>query len=90
MTIKAEKGGVGKTTLSIILTQIALMKGKKVLAIDQDEQCNFYSSISYLEHVSKFKDLLTLKTVLTEKDFDTQTDLMIIDCPPTLASGDRT
>ncbi len=29
------KGGVGKTTVSVILTQIALMHNKKVLAIDQ-------------------------------------------------------
>ena len=43
------KGGVGKTTLSIILTQIALMNNKKVLAFDQDEQLNFYASMSYLK-----------------------------------------
>lgn len=63
------KGGVGKTTLSIILTQIALKHNKKVVAFDQDEQLNFYTSMSYLTK---------------EKGFDIPADLLIIDCPPGL------
>ena len=76
------KGGVGKTTLSIILTQIALMKNKKVLAVDQDTQNNFNFSISYLKNESNFKHLFTFKTSLTQQDFDAPVDLIIIDCPP--------
>ena len=79
------KGGVGKTTLSIILTQIALMNNKKVLAFDQDEQLNFYASMSYLKKEKDFQDLLTLSTFpLKEEDFDLPADLLIIDCPPGL------
>jgi len=52
------KGGVGKTTLSIILTQIALKHNKKVVAFDQSEQQDFYHSISYLTKEDKFKDSL--------------------------------
>ena len=75
------KGGVGKTTLAIILTQIALMKNQSVLAVDQDEQNNFNVSISYLQKEARFRDLFTFKTSLTPKDFDTYADWMIIDCP---------
>ena len=46
-------GGVGKTTIAIILTQIALMKNKNVLAVEQDEQNNFNVSVSYLQHEPK-------------------------------------
>lgn len=79
------KGGVGKTTLSIILTQIALKHNKKVVAFDQDEQLNFYTSMSYLTKEKDFKDFLTLSTFpLKEEDFDIPADLLIIDCPPGL------
>ena len=43
------KGGVGKTTLSIILTQMALLKRNKVLAIDLDPQRNFTDALSFIE-----------------------------------------
>ncbi|MBQ7561918.1 MAG: ParA family protein [Synergistaceae bacterium] len=77
-----DKGGVGKTTLSIILTQIALMNNKKVLAFDQDEQQNFNSSMFYLKEEPRFKNLFTLRTLLKKEDFDIHADLLIIDCPP--------
>jgi cellulose biosynthesis protein BcsQ len=81
------KGGVGKTTLSIILTQIALMHGKKVLGVDQDEQANYRDSISYLTTTSEFKESFTLKTSLIQEDFARHIDWIIVDCPP--AFNDR-
>ena len=75
-------GGVGKTTLAIILTQIALMKNKRVLAFDQDERNNFNVSVSYIQNEPKFKDLFKLKTVLTDEDFRSKADWIIVDCPP--------
>ena len=83
------KGGVGKTTIAIILTQIALMKNKSVLAFDQDEQNNFNVSISYLRHEPKFKNLFTLKTVLKKEDFASQADWIIVDCPPSFNERTR-
>jgi chromosome partitioning protein len=41
LTIGNNKGGVGKTTLSKIITEYCLLKGKRVLGIDIDPQCNF-------------------------------------------------
>ena len=76
------KGGVGKTTLSIILTQIALMKGKRVLAVDQDEQANFSVSVRYLQQEINFMNSFTLKTSLSPEDLNTTADWLIIDCPP--------
>ncbi len=88
VTVFNRKGGVGKTTLAIILTQIALMKGKTVFAVEQDEQNNFNVSVSYLQHEPRFKDKFTLKTSLTKEDFNSAADWIIIDCPPSF--NDRT
>lgn len=81
------KGGVGKTTLSIILTQIALINGKSVLAVDQDEQANFSISVRYLQNEINFMNSFTLKTSLSPRDLDTPVDWLIVDCPP--AFNDR-
>ena len=40
VTVWNYKGGVGKTTISLILSQTAARQGLKVLAIDLDEQRN--------------------------------------------------
>lgn len=40
VTIWNYKGGVGKSTISLILAEIAAQNGKRVLAIDLDEQHN--------------------------------------------------
>ncbi|MDX8126916.1 ParA family protein [Methylomonas sp. OY6] len=41
LTIGNHKGGVAKTTLSKLLTEYSVRKGKRVLGIDIDPQCNF-------------------------------------------------
>ncbi len=72
-----------KTTLAIILTQIALMKNKTVLAVDLDEQnnFNFNTSMSYLQKEPNFKHRFILKTSLTKEDFYSSADWIIVDCP---------
>ena len=40
VTVWNYKGGVGKTTISLILAEIAAREGRKVLALDLDEQQN--------------------------------------------------
>jgi len=41
LTIGNHKGGVAKTTLSKIISEYCVRKGKRVLGIDIDPQCNF-------------------------------------------------
>lgn len=41
LTIANNKGGQGKTTLSVFISQYLARKGKRVLAVDLDPQCNF-------------------------------------------------
>ncbi len=41
LTINNQKGGVGKTSLAKIITEFFLRKGKRVLGVDIDPQCNF-------------------------------------------------
>ena len=81
------KGGVGKTTWAIILTQIALMDKENkpnIVAFDQDELLNFSYYMSHLKNIAEFKDSLTIRTdPLKEEYFDNITaDLIIIDCHP--------
>ena len=90
VAVSSRLGGEGKTTLSIILTQIALMKNKTVLAFDLNGKTsfNFNTSVAYLKDEPKFKGKFTLKTVLTKEDFDSNADWIIIDCP-SIISSDR-
>lgn len=41
LVIANNKGGQGKTTLSVLLSQYLALQGKRVLAVDLDPQCNF-------------------------------------------------
>ncbi len=82
------KGGVGKTTLSIILTELALFRGKKVLAIDLDPQRNFSDGLLYLGNY--FKNTLRVKKNLEpERDAKAPEDLVILDCPPSMSDRVR-
>ncbi len=75
-----QKGGVGKTTLAVILTEIALSRSSATItAIDLDPQKNFLSTLKGLEKPEEFSSRL----VLSDKIVD-QGDLMIIDCPPVI------
>ena len=77
------KGGVGKTTAALILTEIAVMKGLRVLVVDLDEQKNLMDSIRFAH--SYLKDTnIKVQDTLSPADADQDFDLFIIDCPPRL------
>ena len=80
------KGGVGKTTLAVIFTQIAIMDNKKITAIDLDEQCNFKSTLKrMLETDQKFAPQIKILNSLSDNDIENfQEDMTVIDCPPYL------
>lgn len=72
------KGGVGKTTLACILTQIGLTKGLSVAAVDMDPQKNL-SGVLELAADQPGYERLTVTDTLTDR-----ADFIIIDCPPAL------
>jgi cellulose biosynthesis protein BcsQ len=81
IAVSNRKGGVGKTTISSILTQIALSKtDKKVCAIDLDPQKNFTDSMSlFVKNNPTLLNNLVIKDAITQEG-----DFIIVDCPPAL------
>lgn len=81
------KGGVGKTTIAVILAQIALIRHNKVLAVDLDPSRNFSDALGFMKNY--FRDSLRLKDTLEDSDADSPEEWIIIDCPPTLDDSSR-
>ena len=79
ITVWNYKGGVGKTTISIILAEIAVQQGLHVLAIDLDEQMNLSETLKLNDSLSPFVEVHTsLLPEFADEDFD----LFIIDTHP--------
>ena len=79
VTVWNYKGGVGKTTISIILAEIAVQQGLHVLAIDLDEQMNLSETLKLNDLLSPFVEVRTsLLPEFADEDFD----LFIIDTHP--------
>lgn len=81
------KGGVGKTTVAVILAQIALIRHKKVLAVDLDPSRNFSDALGFMKNY--FRNSLRLKDTLEDSDADAPEEWIIIDCPPSLDDSSR-
>ncbi|MBQ3654901.1 MAG: ParA family protein [Synergistaceae bacterium] len=82
------KGGVGKTTIAVILAQIALVRHNRVLAIDLDPSGNFTSAFGFLKN-SGFKNNFRTKNTLEDSDADAPEEWIVIDCPPTLDDSSK-
>ena len=81
------KGGVGKTTMSVILAQIALIRHNKVLAIDLDPSGNFSDALGFMKNY--FKDSLRIKKTLEDDDAGAPEEWIVIDCPPNLEDDSK-
>ena len=77
------KGGVGKTTLAVILAQIALIRHNRVLIVDLDPSGNFTSAFGFLKNTN-FRDSFRVKNTLEDSDAECPEDWIVIDCPPSL------
>ena len=76
------KGGVGKTTVAVILAEIALVRHNRVLAIDLDPSRNFSDALGFMKNY--FRSSLRVKNTLEESDADAPEEWIVIDCPLTL------
>lgn len=81
------KGGVGKTTVSVIISQIALIRHNKVLAIDLDPSRNFSDALGFMKNY--FKDSLRIKDTLEDDDAGAEEEWIVIDCPPNLDEASK-
>ncbi len=76
------KGGVGKTTIAVILAEIALVRRNRVLAIDLDPSRNFTDALGFMRNY--FRNSLRVKSTLEDSDAEAPEDWIVIDCPPSL------
>lgn len=77
------KGGVGKTTLAVILSQIALQQDERVICVDLDPQRNFTDAMSFIQE--RYGSMFSLTNGIQEADaLSGENDIIILDCPPAL------
>lgn len=81
------KGGVGKTTISVILAQIALVRRNRVLAIDLDPSRNFSDALGFMRNY--FSNSLRIKDSLEDDDAGAPEEWIVIDCPPNLDDASK-
>ena len=81
------KGGVGKTTIAVILAEIALVRHNRVLAIDLDPSRNFSDALGFMKNY--FRSSLRLKTTLEDSDAEAPEEWIVIDCPPTINETEK-
>lgn len=58
------KGGTGKTTISALLSQVYLKRGKRVILIDADPDSNLKTTLQIKENITP---LIELKEVIAER-----------------------
>lgn len=81
------KGGVGKTTIAVILAQIALIRRNRVLAIDLDPSRNFSDALGFMKNY--FTNSLRIKDTLEDDDAGAPEEWIVIDCPPSLDDASK-
>ena len=81
------KGGVGKTTVAVILAEIALVRHNRVLAVDLDPSRNFSDALGFMRNY--FRTSLRVKNTLEDTDADAPEEWIVIDCPPNLEEDSK-
>ena len=79
ITIWNYKGGVGKTTISLVLAEIAAQRGLKVLALDLDDQQNLSDM---LRLSAKIYPQIEIRQKLNYEYADEDFDVFILDTHP--------
>lgn len=78
--ITSQKGGVGKSTLTLLLG-IALSQKNKVAILDFDNQGSFLTNKEELEEVHEFK-VISKEIFIEDIDYVDSFDYLLIDTPP--------
>ena len=79
--VTAQKGGVGKSTLSFLLAKKYSEENFKTGVIDLDNQGSFLKIKDLILENNKF-DIFSWKEVTDNPDITDELDYLIIDCPP--------
>ena len=84
IVVAGHKGGLGKTTLSILLAQIAAEQGERVAMIDLDPQQSLYDWWSQRPEDDPLSvaDADYTQLAKAQEGLAAQADLLIIDTPP--------
>lgn len=67
MTIANQKGGVGKTTLTMNLGSTLAARGRRVLLVDSDPQANLTSYLAVTPGIAPFEETRTLDEIYLSK-----------------------
>lgn len=78
--ITSQKGGVGKSTLTLLLA-IALSQNNKVAILDFDNQGSFLTNKEELEEVHSFK-VISKEIFIKDVEYVDNFDYLLIDTPP--------
>ena len=79
------KGGVGKSTISLVLAETAARNGLNAVVVDLDGQQNLSNAMSFVCNNGYFNNI-TLKNSIDVGDEDIEADIFVIDCRPETTS----
>ena len=88
LVVANQKGGVGKSTLAVHITHLALEQGKRVLMVDMDAQRNFTLSFASTVEKTALPAADLFKKQITSQPFYVKENLAVIHASTALMSAD--